>query len=71
MLDTSFVITVGNLGSVVALHGPGEIKQKIFLDSLTEDAKKELLQLFTNHKSTPVYILLDTIDQGYRKKTYP
>lgn len=71
MLDTSFVITVGNLGSVVALHGPGEIKQKIFLDSLTEDAKKELLQLFTSHKATPVYILLDTIDQGYRKKTYP
>jgi hypothetical protein len=31
MLDTSFVITIGNLGSVVALHGPGEIKNKIFL----------------------------------------
>jgi len=71
MLDTSFVITIGNLGSVVALHGPGEIKNKIFLNSLTEDVKKDLLQIFNTHKSTPIYILLDTIDQGYRKKSYP
>lgn len=69
--DGSFVITIGDKGSVVALHKSGEIRNKIFLEKLTDDIKKELAQLFSKNKSTPIYILLDTIDQSYRKKTYP
>ena len=33
----NFVITIGNYGSVVALHESNEIKNKIFINSLLED----------------------------------
>lgn len=69
--DGSFVITIGDKGSVVALHKSGEIKNKIFLEKLSDDIKKDLSQLLSKNKSCPIYILLDTIDQSYRKKTYP
>ncbi len=70
--ESSFVITIGSHGSVVALHAGAEIKNKIFFENpLTNDLKGELNKLFLQNKTTPIYILLDTADQGYRKKTYP
>jgi len=70
--ENSFVITIGIHGSVVALHSGSEIKNKIFLENqLDDEIKNELTKLFLQNKSTPIYILLDTADQGYRKKTYP
>lgn len=67
----SFVVTVGNRGTVVALHHGNEIKNKIFLDDLTEEAKIDLKNLFTKNDFISVHIVLDTIDQSYKKKTYP
>ena len=67
----NFVITVGNYGAVVALHHGNEIKSKIFLDDLTEEAKIDLKKLFTKNDTIPVSVILDTIDQSYKKKTYP
>ncbi len=67
----NFVITVGNCGAIVALHGKDKIKNKIFLDELNEDSKKELANLFLFNKKAPIYILFDTINQIYRKKIYP
>ncbi len=67
----SFVITIGNYGAVVALHDGNDIKSKIFLDELTDEAKPDLKKLFTKNDFIPIYIILDTIDQSYKKKTYP
>jgi hypothetical protein len=67
----NIVITIGNYGAVVALHDGCEIKNKIYLDELNDDAKKELGVLLSKNKSAPIYVLLDTIDQSYRKKVYP
>lgn len=67
----SFVVTIGNYGSVVALHDSSEIKNKIFLETLTEEAKIDLKHLFTKNQSIPIAVILDTIDQSYKKKTYP
>ena len=67
----SFVVTIGNYGAVVALHDGNEIKSKIFLDDLTEEAKIDLKTLFTKNSFIPVAVILDTIDQSYKKKTYP
>jgi len=69
--ESNFVVTIGNYGSAVALHNGKNIEQTIFLESLTAENKKDLQKLFTKNKSTPIYFLLDTVDQSYKKKTYP
>lgn len=69
--EKNIVVTIGNYGAVVALHESNEIKNKIFLDDLTDAAKEELKTIFTKNKSAPVYVLLDTVDQSYKKKIYP
>ena len=67
----TIVITIGNFGAVVALHNGGSIENKIFLDELNDTSKEELKSVFNKNKSASVYVLLDTIDQSYKKKVYP
>ncbi len=67
----NFVVTIGNYGAVVALHENKKIKNKIFLEEFNEEVKTELSNLFNKHKVAPIYILLDTVDQSYKKKSYP
>ncbi len=67
----SFVVTIGNYGSVVALHDSNEIKNKIFLEELSDEAKIDLKNLFTKNPGISILVILDTIDQSYKKKTYP
>jgi hypothetical protein len=71
MYKHGFVITIGNYGAVIALHKNNDIKNRIFLEELSDEFKGEIKKLLSNHKSCPIYILLDTVDQAYRKKTYP
>lgn len=67
----SFVVTIGNYGSVVVLHHGNEVKTKILLEELTDEAKIDLKNLFTRNQSIPISIILDTIDQSYKRKSYP
>jgi hypothetical protein len=67
----NIVITIGNFGAVVALHNGNNIENKIFLDGLNDASKDELKSIFNKNKSASVYVLLDTIDQSYKKKVYP
>jgi hypothetical protein len=67
----NIVVTIGNYGSVVALHDGSKIKNKIFLDELNDKSKEELKGIFLSHKDASVYILIDTVDQSYKKKVYP
>jgi hypothetical protein len=67
----NFVVTVGNFGAIVALHSKSKIKNKIFLNELNDESKKELSSLFDKNAKVDIYILFDTVDQTYKKKTYP
>ncbi len=67
----SFVITIGNYGMVVALHSNNDVKNKIFLEELNEESKIDLRNLFSKNSSTPISVILDTIDQSYKTKSYP
>jgi hypothetical protein len=67
----SFVITIGNLGAIVALYQKDNIISKVFLEEFNDKAREDLKTLFNQNKSAPIYILLDTIDQSYKKKIYP
>lgn len=69
--EKNIVITIGNYGTVVALHSGNEIKNKIFLEDLDDKSQEDLKDIFAKNKSLPIYLLLDTIDQSYKKKIYP
>jgi len=69
--EKNIVVTIGNYGAVVALHEGSVIKHKIFIDQFNDGIKEELKKLFTSNASTSIYVLLDTIDQSYKKKVYP
>ncbi len=72
MLDKRrFTISIGEYGVIVALHSGNEVKNKILISTLTEENKPQLIELFTKNKSVPTYILVDTSDQNYKKKSYP
>lgn len=67
----NIVVTIGNNGTVVALYDSNEIKNKIFLDELNDKTKEQIKAVFTEHKSAQSYLMLDTVDQVYKKKSYP
>ncbi len=70
-VKNGFIITIGEYGVVFVLHKKGEIQSKIFIKEINEEAEKNLKELFTKNKEVPVYILLDTVDQSYKKREYP
>jgi hypothetical protein len=67
----TFVITIGNNGTIVALHNKKNIISKIFIEELSDDGKIEIEKIFKQNKQATIYILLDTVDQSYKKKIYP
>lgn len=67
----AFTISIGEYGVIVALHQGKNILNKILLASLTDENKPQLENLFTKNSSTPIYILLDTVEQNYKRKSYP
>ncbi len=69
--EKKIAITIGNAGAVVTLHEKNEIKNKIFIDELRPETKEELRSFFIKNESAHVYLLLDTVDQTYKKKIYP
>lgn len=68
----NIVITIGSRGSVVALHDDKNVLKKIFVEDFSQETKAELIKnLFSKNKLVPIYILLDTVDQSYKKRVYP
>lgn len=67
----NFVITIGNYGAVVASHDKNKIVNKILLEELNQENKQKLTILFNQNKDAFIYVLLDTINQTYKKKSYP
>jgi hypothetical protein len=72
MLNTKkFTVSIGEYGIIVALHNHKDVQNKILVAALTDENKPQLKELFSKNSTAPVYILIDTIDQNYKKKTYP
>ena len=67
----TFVITIGNNGTIVSLHSKKNIVSKVFIEEINDESKKELEKIFKPNQKSPIYILIDTIDQSYKKKIYP
>jgi hypothetical protein len=68
--NKAIVVLIGNNGTIITKHGANTLSSE-FVDKLTDENKPTLTSFFSNSKGYPVYIMLDTIDQTYKKKTYP
>ncbi len=66
-----FTISIGDHGIVVALHNGKDVQNKILVASISDENKPQLESLLTSNSSVPIYIILDTNNQSYKKKTYP
>ncbi len=69
--EKNIVVTIGNYGAVIALHSGGKIESKAFIAEFDDNARTQIAGICLAHKATPIYVLLDTIDQSYKKKIYP
>lgn len=70
MSNKAIVVLIGNNGTIITKH-TGNVVISDFVDKLTDENKSNVTSFFTKDKGYPVYIMLDTIDQTYKKKTYP
>lgn len=62
---------IGDAGVVITLHLKNKIESKLFIDEFNEDVKIDVKNLFYKNPEIPIYIVIDSIDQIYKKKTYP
>jgi len=67
----TIVVIVGNNGSIVTFIEGSTIVNKVFLEELNDTTKVELNKILSKNKTQSVYLLVDTVDQSYKKKFYP
>jgi hypothetical protein len=70
MSNKAIVVLIGNNGTILTKH-TGNVIESEFVEKLTDENKPNLISFFAKAKGYPIYIMLDTIDQTYKKKTYP
>jgi len=68
--NKAIVVLIGNNGTIISKHDGDGVSTE-FIEKFTDEQKPNLTTFFTKNKNHQVYILLDTIDQTYKKKTYP
>lgn len=67
----AIIITIGEHGVVVCAYSGNKTLSKLFIDFLDEKSQNHVKETLSKISSAPIYILLDTSDQIYRKKNYP
>ena len=69
----NIVITIGNYGSIIAVHNKNKIITRIFLkkEDFSSNNYNRISEIFKKYKKFSVYILVDTLDQVYKKKSLP
>ncbi len=70
MSKKAIVVLIGNNGTIITKH-TGNVITSEFFEKLTDENKPNLTSFFVKSKGYSIYIMLDTIDQTYKKKTYP
>ena len=66
----AIVVLIGNNGTILSKHDKNGITSE-FVENFSEENKAKIDGFFKKSESYLVHILLDTIDQTYKKKTYP
>lgn len=69
--EKNIVVTIGNYGAVIALHSGSKIEEREFLDDFNDNARTQISKICLANKKSQIFVLLDTLDQSYKKKIYP
>jgi len=65
------VASIGYNGAIIAFHTKNSIVKKFFFEKFDADSAKVLEPYFAEFKRCNISILLDTVDQTYKKKNFP
>jgi hypothetical protein len=68
--NKTIVVLIGNNGTLL-LRRDKKSTTTEFVDNFSEENKPKIDSFFKGFSGYNIYILLDTIDQTYKKKTYP
>jgi len=69
-MSKAIVVLIGNNGTIISKHDGKNVTSE-FIEKINDENKPNLNSFFNKNKNFPIYIILDTIDQTYKKKTYP
>lgn len=67
----SIIILIGEKGAVFTVHDKKTIKNKIFCENFDEKVQETLSKELETLKGHKIHIVLDILDQSYKKKNFP
>ena len=68
--ENGIVIIIGNNGASFFVKNSRENKSG-FIEFLNDESKQKLTTIFQENSNLYIYLILDTLEQSYKKKTYP
>ena len=70
-IKDQFVLSVGDEGAIFCYFADGKLNNKFYIDSPASPDIKLIEKLLDTYKSTPVYLLVDVIEQNYSQQVLP
>ncbi|MBL6664946.1 MAG: hypothetical protein ISQ34_03790 [Rickettsiales bacterium] len=71
LFKKKIIVTIGYNGAIIAFHDTKSVSKKFFFEKFNIDAINKIKPYFVDYSRANISILLDTIDQTYKKKTFP
>lgn len=71
LFKKKIIVTIGYNGTVIAFHDAKSVSKKFFFEKFDAESVAKLTPYFKDYKRHNISILLDTIDQTYKKKSFP
>lgn len=68
---SQFVYLVGDEGAILVYLERGRVVHRLFAPQPTEELARDILKLFGEHPNTPIYVLVDVMDQSYVRHKLP
>lgn len=66
-----FVLMIGEDGAVLSLLVGDQVESRLFAATTSQGDRRSFHNLFTSHPGTPVYLVLDTMDQTLSRQSLP
>lgn len=67
----AIIITIGEKGAILTIHKRKEIVSKVFFENFDEEVEGSIKKILSKYKAYNIYLILDTLDQVFKKKDYP
>jgi len=70
-LKNQFVLSIGDEGAIFCHFDDGKLVNKLFIESPVSPDIALIEKLMSSYKKTPVYVLVDVIEQNYSQQVLP